>query len=138
MTKRIVLLLAVLAVIALAVVVSKGQNTSVVEDSVIFVNNHTGLLVEVLRIEEVTVQKTPLVTHEVVVYIFLSGPVDVRQGEQRFELNGFMRHYQAVNGSAREPPTLPLFFSKYFDNKFQHNLPERATIFSLKFYPIVL
>ena len=112
-TKGNVLLLAVLAVIALAVVVSKGQNTSVVEDSVIFVHNHTGALVGVLRIEEVTVQKTPLVTHEIVVYIFLSGPVDVLQGEQRFELNGFMRHYQAADGSAREPPTLPLFFSKY-------------------------
>ncbi len=113
MAKRIALFLAVLAFIALAVAACGEQDTSVVEDGAIFVNNHTEAQVQVLRIEEVTVKETPLVTHEVVVYIFLSGPVDVLQGEQRFELNGFMRHYQAVDGSARESPTLPLFFSRY-------------------------
>jgi len=113
MTKRTSLFLAILAFIALAVAACGEQDTSVVEEGAIFVNNHTGAQVQVLRIEEVTVQETPLVTHEVVVYIFLSGPVDVLQGEQRFELDGFLLNYHVGNGSAGEPPTLPLFFSRY-------------------------
>ncbi len=97
MTKRTALFLAALAFIALAVIVYRGQDNSAIGDPEIWVNNHTGAAVLILDLEEVTVQRTPLVTHQVVVYVFLSGPVDVLQGERRWEMHNFVRHFHPLD-----------------------------------------
>ena len=92
MTKRDVLLISVFVFIALGAAIWWGQNNSTTVD-LTYVNNHTGAKVQVLTIEEVTVSESPQVINQVVVYIFLSGQVDVLQGEQRREIHDFARHY---------------------------------------------
>ena len=93
MNGRTALLLTILAFIALAVAAYRGQENSAIVDPEIWVNNHSGSVVWILDLEEVIVQRTPLVTHQVVVYVYLSGPVDVLQGERRLEMRNFVRHF---------------------------------------------
>ena len=89
-SNRVVIVLFVFAIIALVRAINQG-NDEPVNEELIYINNHTSAVVQILRTEEVEIRETPLEINVVVVYIYLSGLVDTLQGEQRKERGDFLK-----------------------------------------------